>query len=492
LARFGLYGDVWLRGLTLGIRITPWFLEPLLVAFYSLLFYGIAAPARAALLANLRVLHPTAGLIQRHIRAWQVLWNFAWSLVDAARARDGQQVLDWEIHGLAHLDQLASHAGGAIVLTAHMGSYDLAAPLFASRLRRRLHLVRAPERQAQSQAYASQHRDHLDTDWCVTHYNEPGNLLAVTLASLLKEGQLVALQGDRILFDVAAIHLPFNSDQEWRLPKGPFLLGMVARAPLFPIFITRTGWRRYAVTALAPWFWPEGRFDKTGVQEEAAKWWSQRLAEVVRTQSSQWFVFEPVFRPLRAPVAAAEVAEPRPQPHPCPVAPCVTHLGRLLSWLRGAVALPGQQAYPNGSADLFLPSAGRQSPLEATLVSGLGGLASWVATALLLQDHALPQGTRLAVAGLVALPVWLALLHGAVLAPALLARLIWRRPLRPEIQARFTSGCLQAGLLAAGVALTDSPLPLARVLGWLGIVLIVAEAVLRLLRWAIQLARPAG
>lgn len=301
LSRLSIYGDFWPRLLSLAARVTPWFLEPLLLALYSTLFYLACGPARRALLHNLHVLFPTDSLPTRHARALRVIWNFACTLTDAAHIRADHDIIDWEIDGLDHLNTLSNLPSGAVILTAHMGNYDLAAPLFAARLQRKLHLVRAPERHQESQAYARTQRDHLNADWCVIHYNEPGNMLAVKLTSLLKENQIVAIQGDRILFDVAATTLPFSTSHDWHLPSGPFVLGLVSRAPLVPLFITRSGWRRYRVTAHPPYHWPEGRLDKATALRDAELWWSHLLSQTVRQHWHQWFVFEPAFTPTAAP-----------------------------------------------------------------------------------------------------------------------------------------------------------------------------------------------
>jgi lauroyl/myristoyl acyltransferase len=301
LNRLSIYGDLWPRLLSLATRVTPWFLEPLFIALYTPLFYLALHPPRRARLRHHQAHIPRASAPTRHARAFRVIWNFACSLTDAAHVRSGHDIIDWEIDGLDHLNALSRLPSGAIILTAHMGNYDLAAPLFASRLQRQLHLVRAPERQHQSQAYATQQRDRLASNWCVIHYNEPGNMLAVKLTALLKDNQIVAIQGDRILFDVSATTLPFSPRHDWRLPAGPFILGLVSRAPLVPLFITRSGWRRYRITAHPAYHWPEGRLDKTTALHHAELWWSQILAETVRQHWHQWFVFEPAFTPATAP-----------------------------------------------------------------------------------------------------------------------------------------------------------------------------------------------
>jgi phosphatidylinositol dimannoside acyltransferase len=297
LRRFGVYGDIWLRYLSLGAKITPWFLEPVVVAVFSVFFYLVSGNPRRALLDNMAVLFPKARLLERHQRAFRVVWNFAATLADAAHTRNGHDVINWEIDGLEHLDALAGSPSGVMILTAHMGNYDLAAPLFAERLRRPIHIVRAPERDVRSQDFSSGQRDQAAAGWFVVHYNRPGGMLAVELTRCLKDHQVVAIQGDRILFDIAPTLLPFDETHDWHLPKGPFLLAQVASCPVFPLFITRTAWRCYRITALSPYESRENGMDRALQREELAIWWSTLLATQVRRSWNQWFVFESAFIP---------------------------------------------------------------------------------------------------------------------------------------------------------------------------------------------------
>ena len=173
--------------------------------------------------------------------------------------------------------------------------YDVAAPLFARRLKRRIHTVRTPDRDPETQEYMKRRREADTSEWMTIHYNEPGGMLAVELTKLLQEGEFVAIQGDRILFDVSAQEAEFRDGIQWQLPRGPFMLSLVARVPIVPVFIIRLGWRRYRVAAGAPFEWKGDLRDRTGAQDAAVKWWSQCLREAVEQHWYQWFVFERVF-----------------------------------------------------------------------------------------------------------------------------------------------------------------------------------------------------
>jgi phosphatidylinositol dimannoside acyltransferase len=138
-------------------------------------------------------------------------------------------------------------------------------------------------------------RDAAHAEHFIVHYNEPGNMLAVELTKLLKDGEIVAIQGDRILFDVSGQELVYRDDILWQLPRGPSVLAAVANVPLIPIFIIRLGWRRYRIEIGEGVVFQSGPGQRAATQEAIAKWWSEQLRAVVERHPLQWFVFEPMF-----------------------------------------------------------------------------------------------------------------------------------------------------------------------------------------------------
>ncbi|MCB1208296.1 MAG: hypothetical protein KDK97_03160 [Verrucomicrobiales bacterium] len=303
LRRFNIYGDFWRRYLALGVRFCPWFLEPVIIPAFTAFFYLLCGGQRRAVQGNLRALFPADDAWAIHRRAFAVFLNFAWVLTDSAHQRSGDDVIDWEVAGQERLAELGKLPGAAMIFTAHMGSYDLAAPLFVEKLRRRLHTVRAPERVAETQEYATQDRPtgNAIDDQFVVHYNTPGSMLAVELTKVLQAGEVLAVQGDRVMFDVSPMPVPFSKDYNWRLPKGPCVLAAVARCPIYPLFVIRVGWRRYRIEARPEFRWETASPNRRDSQRELEEWWSQCLREVIETHWNQWFVFEPAFEKRNAP-----------------------------------------------------------------------------------------------------------------------------------------------------------------------------------------------
>lgn len=297
LRRFSAHGDFWLRYLHWGTRHCPWFLEPMYVFGFTVMFWVFLGRQRRAVMANLAVLLPGSSPFMNLFRVFRVFWNFAWTLVDQAHARHGSKCIRWEIMGDAHLAILEEETKGAVLLTAHMGNYDVAAPLFAERIQRPIHMVRAPEREKKSQEFQAAQREKERKAGFVVHYNEPGNMLGMDLAKAIQEGGVVAIQGDRILFDVSPMEITYREGIHWQIPRGPFLLSLVTKALIHPVFIIRMGYRRYRVLAAAPIEvqMPANR-DKEAAQRTAAEKWNAVLREVMERHWRQWFVFEPVFQ----------------------------------------------------------------------------------------------------------------------------------------------------------------------------------------------------
>lgn len=291
--RLGVFGDLPTRFLGHSLRLVPWFIEPVLVVGWTSLFFLIAGAQRRAVIANLRAMHPGWGPLRGTLGAWRVFLNFAATFADAMRFETGTGNVDWAIDGLDAMDELNARPDGCVVLTAHMGNYDLAAPLFASRFTRTLHTVRAPEREPETQLIREQEIRRREERYpgFRTHYNTDGSLLGVELARFLAQGDIVAIQGDRVMFDVSPMQVEVEPGLHMRLPKGPLFLARATGSPCYPIFITRDGWRRYRVTVMPELGLPPRR---RGDDAEVSRLWAQAVYRIARRHWNQWFVFEPL------------------------------------------------------------------------------------------------------------------------------------------------------------------------------------------------------
>jgi lauroyl/myristoyl acyltransferase len=293
--RFAVRGVFWRHYLDFGVTNVPFYLLPMTIFFWTIFFFFFAAPARRAVLANLRVIFPGSSRLTNYFQAWLTLFNFAWTISDAADFKlFGTQFL-YQIEGEEILAALAS-APGAILLTAHMGSYDLGAAVFARRFQREIRMVRVPERDAETAQHLDQSLAQSGAGAVKVAYNTSSMALPLELLNAIRAGEIVSIQGDRPVAH-ASQRAARLFGKEVRLPDGPFMLAFVAQAPIYPVFIVRASYHRYGILACEPIHCRrrQGEGSREAAIEQAMEEWTDTLEKVIARHWSQWFSFVPIF-----------------------------------------------------------------------------------------------------------------------------------------------------------------------------------------------------
>lgn len=292
LRHFDARGVFWRQFLRWGIRNVPMWLEPIAIAWWSF-FFLLWGPGRRGVMMNLRAIVPGSTPLGNLTRTFRVMRNFAWTIADNGRFAEERVIPDWEFVGAEHFDALQSHPGGAIILTAHMGSYDLGAQLFAETSTRKIFMVRAPEIDPHTRAFEE---GQLRTpEGLKIDFNTKASDLAFDLLNAVQNGELVAIQGDRVTPGIAS--LPgtlFGKRTE--IPAGPFALAMAARAPIFPLFIIRLGRRHYRLLTLPPIHVNRRSRSRDEDLGRAVNEWCAHLESVVRGAWWQWYAFDAFYK----------------------------------------------------------------------------------------------------------------------------------------------------------------------------------------------------
>jgi lauroyl/myristoyl acyltransferase len=286
-------GVVWRRFVDWAVCNVPDWLHPALVWLGSFVFFFFAAPARKTLLQNLRIILPGSSRPANYLRVIRIFSNFGWTLAEAALYRLRNPRFDYELAGETYLRQLAA-APGAIALTAHMGNYDLGAALFAEKFERRLRMVRAPEPDALSGQHVDRSLQQASAGAVKVDYSTDGASVALDLLNALRNGEIISIQGDRVIGDVAVSAVTLFGHKA-SLPSGPFILSFVTGTPIYPLFIVRAGYRKYKIIACAPITCSGHNRTREEAIGIAMQNWAQILEEQVRRHWNQWYAFTPVF-----------------------------------------------------------------------------------------------------------------------------------------------------------------------------------------------------
>lgn len=217
---------------------TPRFVARLvLLPITGYFFIAAPAPRRASRLFLRRVLgrRPGAWDILRHIH------TFASTILDRVYFLAGEHArLDVRLHGFEDLKAHAATGRGAILLGAHLGSFEALRALAVEDSSIRLKVL----------MYA----DHNQTVSRLLHELNPAVAETIiplgTLDSLFKvrecaeEGYLIGMLGDRVAESDKCVRCTFLGD-EVVFPAGPMILAHTLRLPVFFVVGLYQGGNRY-------------------------------------------------------------------------------------------------------------------------------------------------------------------------------------------------------------------------------------------------------
>jgi len=255
------------------------------MAFLSV-FFLLWGPGRRGVMRNLKVIKPGSWAITNFFRCYRVFWNYAWTIGDNVRFKELRTIPDWEFTGWNHFQEMQARHG-AILLTAHMGSYDLGAHLFSETSTRRMVMVRAPEVDPETHEFEEDH----GAEGLRIEFNTRATELALDLLQTVREGAIVAIQGDRVTGSISALPATLFGKPA-SVPAGPFAIALAARVPIYPVFVVRLGRRRYRLMTSPPIEIVRTHNRDDDFARAVAQWMTE-LERVVRECWFQWFTFEP-------------------------------------------------------------------------------------------------------------------------------------------------------------------------------------------------------
>ena len=285
----GLYDARWTRLMAWILRRFPTGLCVVLTYPVAVVVYLLARPQGRAVRANLRVMFPGWSRLACWLGGARVFCQFALTYVDRLLVLHCGRKVGWDVDGMANFEALKSEPSGVLIFTVHSGNYDIGSSLLAERLGRSLHTVRVPERTESLEALraaelleASQRQPLLRS-----HYNTPGRHLGIDLCRLLMAGEIVAVQGDRVIMEVTPLTVVAGGIR-YTIPLGPFMLAETARVPCYSIFLSRRGICRYRIEIQPPFHPGSVRIRRA----DLAELWVPVMSDFLRRNWDQWFVFE--------------------------------------------------------------------------------------------------------------------------------------------------------------------------------------------------------
>lgn len=286
-------GVFWFRIHRFGVRILPpWGLAPVVVLF-TLFFWIALRNIRAAVASNLEAVLGPCGWWERQRRIFRTFWEFGWCLSERYERLSTERDFAIEAEGLDGWRDLATSGRGVILVTAHLGSWEVGSMLPASRDSRRVHVVREAETDPRAQRFIEKLIRGRSGELYTTHFAEDPQL-GMDLLDALRRGEIVALQGDRPRSggrtqEVSLFGRPYS------LPIGTVALARAAGMPLVPVFVFREGRRNYRCTLRPPIHVAQSG-DRQRDLEDALGRFAAELEAAIRRRPHQWFCFRRLWK----------------------------------------------------------------------------------------------------------------------------------------------------------------------------------------------------
>lgn len=282
--------------------------------FVNVWFLVFAASARRASMRFLdRAIGPATGL-KAWARTYQHLATFGHTIIDRiVLGVEGPQYFTRVGQaGVAEAVDSAISEKGTILLTAHLGSWEMASGLLGKRLKVPFDIVAYDGEDARMREAIERSSEKFKPNLLLVG---KGELAALDIMRALRAGHLVALQGDRTV-DQRTIAVDFLGAPA-HFPVGPWVVAALSGAKVVPGFNIRLDDRRYEVFAI------EGKnyqFDRKRDRDEQIREWVQGYVRIVedmaRKYPYQWFNFYDFWAPPAPPAAAQQPSTPAPATSP--------------------------------------------------------------------------------------------------------------------------------------------------------------------------------
>ncbi len=194
-----------------------------------------------------------------------------------------------KVDGLEYYQQARESGNGAIIVTAHIGPFEVSLSALRSR-EKKIHVIYQRDARSGFDHLRSKLRaklgiieEAIDDGWAIwTHMRD----------ALLADN-IIVIQGDRVMPGQRGVPVPFLGGHVL-FPTGPIKLAMISGSPIIPIFSVRTRVGHCRVIINKPVFVSREPGPVNG-DHPALRNITSAIARVVQAHPEQWAMYEKVW-----------------------------------------------------------------------------------------------------------------------------------------------------------------------------------------------------
>jgi predicted LPLAT superfamily acyltransferase len=285
-----------------GNRIGFWFFRTAMKAFglsgaYGLLYFvGLHYLLfdRAAVRASLAYVErrfQDHGAFQRLFDVYLLFVSQGKSLIDRYYVVAGGQNIQIEIRGYEKLKALLSGEKGVILLTAHVGNWQVAMTALR-RLGKTVYLMMRPEDNVAVKESLNIGSELGRVGVLYTDDSLGGVIEAI---KAINRGDLISIMGDRT-YRYSSVEASLLGG-EVRFPYGAFSIASAAQCPVVVLLSAKVGARKYIIDVSHVIDPPAGRREKKQEQIKACvREFARILEDYAARYPYQWFVFRDMWQ----------------------------------------------------------------------------------------------------------------------------------------------------------------------------------------------------
>lgn len=269
-------------------RVIPRFLTYRIAEAVAYISYRLCSKARASVNRNLKRVFPDASTRHLHSLTRRTFFNYSRYLVDysAFSNIDRDRIMKEITHveGTDRLYEALSRGKGVILMTAHLGNWELGGLFFGSRDDIKINVITTSDGIPRIDAIKEQYRKLFNVNTIVL---EDGPFAAIEILNALGRNEIVAMLVDR--GGEGGVSVPFFG-QYTNFPSGPLLLAAHSGAPIMAGFVVKE--KGGYLAKVEESIYVQKRTAEE--MENAARKTMEIFESYIRRYPDQWYNFVPV------------------------------------------------------------------------------------------------------------------------------------------------------------------------------------------------------
>lgn len=238
----------------------------------------LVGPRREVALQNLALAFPESSEGWRRVQVRRIYDHLALSLVEfLVTQKDPDQALDWveEVSGLEHFEQALAKGRGIVLLTGHLGNWELLGA-WLCRKGYPMYAVVQRNENPEMERLIEESRCRIGLKTLSKSFGMRGVLHA------LKKGAVVALLADQHGGDLLIDFMGRRA----KTFSGPAVFSLLTGAPIVPVVSFRRAPFRHEIVVLPPLVAPEG--ERAFQIEALTRQANEILESLIRLHPEQW------------------------------------------------------------------------------------------------------------------------------------------------------------------------------------------------------------